>query len=186
MTPYDITVVNGEKLRLVFSEDKVWLRVGDLRRALGVNSGSICRPLREDKELNGHILRVGRHRNSASLIDEQAALWICARFKTAEAIRVIDWLKNGGMRFSPPGERLKLIGTSKSSSIEANTKSKTAAYCHALVCELLQHASIGDIKKFTHLIENEVSGILSRHPSEELNYARYDLFRRFYLQGGEK
>ncbi|WP_216370123.1 hypothetical protein, partial [Pseudomonas aeruginosa] len=71
-------------------------------------------------------------------------------------------------------------------STEAKTKSKTAAYCHALVCELLQHASIVDIKKLTQIIENEVSEILSRHPSEELNYARYDLFRRFYLQGGEK
>ncbi|HCF5386219.1 TPA: hypothetical protein NIG72_003113 [Pseudomonas aeruginosa] len=185
MTPYDIAVVNGEELRLVISEERIWLRAGDLHRALGVNRGSICRILREDKEFNGHILRVGRYRNSATLVDESAAFWICARLKTAASVRVIDWLKNGGMRFSAPGERLQPVGNSKPNSIEANTKSKTAAYCHALVGELLLYASEKETIRITQIVEKELAHMLTRAYSQELNDARHNLYRRIYLNGGE-
>ncbi|MFG8998013.1 hypothetical protein ACEPVS_31800 [Pseudomonas aeruginosa] len=177
MSPYNVVTVNNVLLRLGVSEGKVWVRQADLVKALK------C-PYRKVQWHAEKLSADHKTKDGGKYLSELAVLQVCGSIKSTGVPEVIKWLDAGGMRLSSTGSRPHPKSSPKSA--KAITHDNTVAYCHVLVCELLQHASIGDIKKFTHLIENEVSGILSRHPSEELNYARYDLFRRFYLQGGEK
>ncbi|EPB8977310.1 hypothetical protein ACRT4E_000787 [Pseudomonas aeruginosa] len=177
MSPYNVVTVNGVLLRLGVSEGKVWVRQADLVKALKCSY----------RKVHFHAEKLsGEHKtkDGGKFLSELAVLQVCGSIKTTGVPEVIKWLDAGGMRLSSTGNRPAPKSTPKPAKTAPHRN--TVAYCHALVCELLQHASIGDMNRFTQLVENEVAGILARHPSEELNYARYDLFRRFYLQGGEK
>lgn len=58
------------------------------------------------------------------------------------------------------------------------------AYCRELLKTLLRYTTENEAEELVHVIEDEVQTLLSRRHCPGLNDARYELYRRFWLQGG--
>ncbi|HCF7360081.1 TPA: hypothetical protein ACXN0C_000915 [Pseudomonas aeruginosa] len=178
MNHYDAVSVNGVVLRLAMSENKLWVRRTDFAKALRYSSNAV----------DNHLLKVEvEHwkKDGFKYIDEFAAKQVCLLTPKAPGSRsVLKWLDSGGMHFhriedsTSPDHTRNLIATVP--------KGASIPYCENLVLVFLQHANKDEVKRFIQLVEREVSELLARRPCNELNDARHDLFRRFYLQGGEK
>lgn len=62
---------------------------------------------------------------------------------------------------------------------------KDKAYCRDLVKTLLRYCGPNEVDDLTAVIESRVSVFLEEHDCPGLNAARYDLYRKYWLQGGD-
>ena len=62
---------------------------------------------------------------------------------------------------------------------------KINAYCRDLLKVLLRYADVVEAEHLKSVIEDEVIGLISHRHCPGLNSARYELYRRYWLQGGE-
>lgn len=65
------------------------------------------------------------------------------------------------------------------------TVERQKAYCSHLLKTLLRYSSPSELARITTAIEAEVTKTLANRFNPGLNDARYDVYRRFWLKGGE-
>ncbi|HBN7643448.1 hypothetical protein NDR77_32820 [Pseudomonas aeruginosa] len=178
MNHYDAVTVNGVLLRLAMAESKLWVRRTDFAKALKYSSSAV----------DNQLLKVEiEHckKDGFKFIDEFAARQVCLLIpKAPGGPAVLKWLNSGGMSMHQTRESTS--STHAHNQMAAVSKGVSSSYCENLVLAFFQHANKDEVKRFVQFVECEVAGILTRRPCKELNDARHDLYRRFYLQGGEK
>lgn len=62
---------------------------------------------------------------------------------------------------------------------------KVNAYCRDLLKVLLRYSDVMEAEHLRQVIESEVSDLIAHRHCPGLNAARYELYRRYWLQGGE-
>ncbi|EIY9711335.1 TPA: hypothetical protein ACQRI9_001353 [Pseudomonas aeruginosa] len=179
MRSHHVVVVNNAWLRLVSMDGRSWLKISDLHRALECSRKTVYLHSK-----NVSIRRVVKF--GAGFIDESGVRHICTSTMAAGARAVLKWIDDGGMNqpFDEfAGEPLSLEAFN---AFASSSKAKNRAYCRRLCGALLRHSDGAGVRRLVSFIEGEVSALVILGSCKELNDARHDLFRRFYLQGGEK
>lgn len=126
------------------------------------------------------------------LYDEFCLRYFCEYSKSPGAVHLLRWLDAGGMTIegvrtesTPAADSNVLAFKATTSAPLAGKSERQRAYCRDLLKTLLRYATDAETEELTHTIESEVADLLNRRHCPGLNDARYELFRRFWLSGGE-
>lgn len=126
------------------------------------------------------------------LYDEFCLRYFCEYSKSPGAVHLLRWLDAGGMSIQgvavdpEPADSSNVLAFKVTNSTPPTVKSeRQRAYCRELLKTLLRYATDAEAEELTHTIEAEVTDLLNRRHCPGLNDARYELFRRFWLSGGE-
>lgn len=197
-------VVYGVTLHIIGLDGKTWLTVVDLSAVLeyrsegGVrNAYSRHRARIAGSSVKARINGVG---NLVRLFDEAAIQFFCQYSKRPGAFHLLRWLEEGGMQLksadfcaselpvpaesSMPKASVLALVPSTPAKVPCEHQERTKAYCRELLKTLLRYADEADAEHLVQVIEAEVAGLLSHRYCQGLNDARYELYRRFWLQGG--
>ncbi|EPM2842425.1 TPA: hypothetical protein NID53_004188 [Pseudomonas aeruginosa] len=176
MTPYNKVYVNGVLIRLAIDQGRIWIRELDLSKAIKCALNTVkYHSAKLNQESRVYI-------DNAYFVDERGVRNILVSTHVAGARAVLSWIDDGGMRL--PQEHPAYANAYADSSDGCLVNGKR--YCLELLTVLLDKCDANDLMRVAHAIEGEAAFLLHKIPCRHLNDARHDLFRRFYLQGGEK
>lgn len=147
------------------------------------------------------------------LFDEVAIRHLCEKSHRPGAFKLLAWLHAGGLSqhkhgssIAAPfqtGERLNTLdqrATDLHATTSATEPAATAepastppasqaerhkSYGLELLAVVMQHASEEEAKRLARLIESEAYNLVRRSHRPALNSARYEVYSRYWLQGGE-
>lgn len=206
-------VIYGVSLRILGFENKAWLCGADLAQIMGYRTAnSITSAFNQHRAaLDGHSIKVKVFDNgwAIRLFDEHAVRYLCEYSKRPGAFHLMRWLEEGGMQLDEqlplPGvqeidpEEIELTAVadqpkapilalvpSKLPPVPSEQQERARAYCRELLKTLLRYANDEEAEHLVHVVEAEVYGVLNVRYCQVLNDARYELYRRFWLQGGAK
>ena len=192
--------INGVDLDVVQTGGKRWITARDLATVLGYKCESGVRMAysrhRKVERLQGHSIKLkiaGYGGSDARIFDEVAVIYFCEYSKRPGAFHLLRWLEAGGMQAGPaapvpvadPVAANVLAFKSLSSPPPPNQTERRKGYCCELLKTLLDHSTDLEVMDLTHVVEAEVSDLLNRRHCPSLNNARYELYRRFWLKGGD-
>ncbi|AVR82871.1 hypothetical protein ABZQ45_27855 [Pseudomonas aeruginosa] len=205
----------GTCLDIIRAQGRLWVAARDLAQVLRYKSESTIRQAyyrhRKHEALEGHVIKaiVGGYAGSpCRLFDEVAVMFFCQRRDRQCAIELMRWIEAGGMRLDQqpplPGvqeiipEEIELADapepppTATSYLVPSvvdvlqQSLAKDKAYCRDLVKTMVRYCGPDEVDDLTAMIEARISSYLEAHNCPGLNAARYDLYRKYWLQGGEK
>ncbi|MNM90462.1 hypothetical protein D3C81_1027240 [compost metagenome] len=188
---YDVT------LRILGLAGKYWLCSEDLAQILEYRAaGSITsvfsrhRAALEEFSLRARIDGEG---HTVRLFDAYAVRYLCEYSKRPGAFYLKRWLEEGGMQHGqppaavqPPRAPVLTLVPNPTPPLPGDPQARTTAYCRALLKVLLRYATPTEAQHLVSVVEDEVQGLLNARYCQGLNDARYALFRRFWLHGGEQ
>ncbi|MGO3580709.1 hypothetical protein ACTXN4_28115 [Pseudomonas helleri] len=191
--------INGVDLDVVQTEGKRWLTARDLAAVLGYKCESGVRIAysrhRKVERLQGHSIKAkiaGYVGSDARIFDEVAVSYFCENSKRPGAFHILRWLDAGGMQMnattaaeSAPVAANVLAFKSPSTTPPASQDERQKAYCRELMKTLLRYSTALEAEDLTHIIEAEVVNLIGRRHCPGLNDARYEVYRRYWLQGGD-
>ncbi len=189
-------VVNsfGGIVRVVMCSGERWVVARDIALCVLLNAGAVGARVKMSPEvLAGHYrkARIEGMPVESLLLSEGGVRWFIDGLKTkdnAHAEELIAWLDRGGMRAvtEPPASTANLV-TLKAipSRPPACQIERRKAYCRELLKTLMRYTSEEEAEELVQVIEGEVRNLLSHRHCPGLNDARYDVYRRFWLQGGD-
>lgn len=126
------------------------------------------------------------------LYDEFCLRYFCEYSKSPGAVHLLRWLDAGGMQNNTaisaeagPVAANVLAFKSPATASSGNHDERQRAYCRELLKTLLRYSTALEAEDLTHIIETEVVNLISRRHCPGLNDARYEVFRRYFLQGGD-
>lgn len=199
------SVVYGITLRVLGFDNRVWLTSSDLVSVLGSMTVTLyihktaLEPCSAKARINGKG-------QALRLFDEAGVRSLCEHSKSPGAFHLLSWLDARGMHeegaISPITARLAAkcdvglqppaVGDSNVVTLKAIPSRPPAcqierrkAYCRELLKTLLRYTSEDEAEELVQVIEGEVRNLLSHRHCPGLNDARYDVYRRFWLQGGD-
>ncbi|WP_425328172.1 hypothetical protein [Pseudomonas nitroreducens] len=205
--------VGGILLRVLMYFNKLWLCTEDLSRILGyrTNEGVLQAAYRHGGLLQSHSIKgqIAGEGHAVRMFDEHAVRYLCEYSKRPGAFHLMRWLEDGGMQLD---QQLPLLGEQEIApeeielvAVDAQPKApilalvpsqlppvpdkhqeRTKAYCRELLKTLLRYANDAEAEHLVQVVESEVGGLLDARYCQGLNDARYELYRRFWLQGGAK
>lgn len=206
------SMVCGLSLRVWSFDDRHWLCSEDLYLVLAYRSESGLRKAystaRARLECHSTKIKTESRNHTLRLFDEAAVRYLCEHRVHHNALHLLRWLDAGGMTSSGAiaDTLYGMIGspTEEASrpflaplapnvvSLKALPSTPPAcrierrkAYCRELLKTLLRYTTEDEAEELVQVIEGEVRNLLSHRHCPGLNDARYDAYRRFWLQGGD-
>lgn len=188
--------VYGLDLKVLSLADKIWLTGDDLASVLEYRTGNGLRMAysRHRKALDTHSTKakIGGDGWEVRLFDEFGVRYLCEYSRRPGAFHLLRWLDAGGMSLEgvpaesmPAAANNVLAFKAATSAPPAGKSERQKAYCRDLLKTLLRYATDAEADELAHTIESEVTDLLNRRHCPGLNDARYELYRRFWLSGGE-
>lgn len=204
--------VYGILLRVLMYFNKYWLCTEDLARILGyrTSDGVLRAAHRHGDLLQSHSIKgqIAGKGHAMRVFDEHAVRYLCEYSKRPGAFHLMRWLEEGGMRLDqqPPLPSVQEIVLEEIELADAPEQPPTAtsylvpsvadllqqrlakdkAYCRDLVKTMVRYCGPDEVDDLTAMIEARISSYLEAHNCPGLNAARYDLYRKYWLQGGVK
>lgn len=189
------SVVCGLSLRVWSVDDRHWLCSEDLYLVLAYRSESGLRKAystaRARLECHSTKLKTESRNYTFRLFDEAAVRYLCEHRVHHNALHLLRWLDAGGMTTSGatapdlPLSATNVVALKALASTPPACKiERRKAYCRELLKTLLRYTTEDEAEELVHVIEDEVRDLLQRRHCPGLNDARYDVYRRFWLQGG--
>ncbi|MDP3848106.1 MAG: hypothetical protein Q8R10_16955 [Pseudomonas sp.] len=201
------SIVCGVTLRVLGFADRAWLAADDLAKVLEYRSSDSVRVAfsRHKDALAAHsvLAKIDSEGHEVRLFDYVAVRYFCEHAKRPGAVALWRWLNDGGMgrtidlsAFEEYAKGLKAPITpatvdnvvafkAPDATSPAGRTERQKAYCRELLKTLLRYATKEETEELVHTIETEVIDLLNHRHCPGLNDARYELFRRFWLQGGD-
>lgn len=188
--------VYGLDLKVLSLAGKIFLAGEDLASVLEYRNTDGIRMAysRNRKALEAHSIKakIDGEGWEVRLFDEVGVRYLCEYSKRPGAVYLLRWLDAGGMsmegvRTEPEsGDNSNVLAFKATNSAPPAGKSeRQRAYCRDLLKTLLRYATDAEAEELTYAIESEVADLLNRRHCPGLNDARYELYRRFWLQGGD-
>lgn len=187
--------VYGLDLKVLSLAGKFFLAGEDLASVLEYRNTDGIRMAysRNRKALEAHSIKakIDGEGWEVRLFDEVGVRYLCEYSKRPGAVYLLRWLDAGGMTMEgvravlSPDTSNVLAFKATTSAPPAGKSERQRAYCRDLLKTLLRYATDAEAEELTHTIESEVADLLNRRHCPGLNDARYELFRRFWLSGGE-
>lgn len=188
--------IYGLDVEILSLAGKNWMTSDDLASVLEyrTNSGIRMAYSRHRKALEAHSIKakVDGEGWEVRLFDEFGVRYFCEYSKRPGAVHLLRWLDAGGMQIDTaaatapaPVAANVLAFKSLSTPPPPNQTERRKAYCGELLKTLLGHSTDLEVMDLTHVVEAEVSDLLNRRHCPSLNNARYELYRRFWLKGGD-
>lgn len=188
--------VYGRPVRVLAHSNKHWLSAEDLSKVFEYRlTGSITQAFsRHRAALEAHCTKAKIDGGGweARLFDEYGVRYLCEYSKRPGAFHLVRWLDAGGMQMDTaaatapaPVAANVLAFKALSSPPPPDQTERRKAYCGELLKTLLGHSTDLEVMDLTHVVEAEVSDLLNRRHCPSLNNARYELYRRFWLKGGD-
>lgn len=188
--------VYGLHIRVISHTNQCWLTMEDVSKVV------------EYRSTDGVLRFYHRHKHAMEaccvkaridgegwfvrLLNEAGVRYLCEYSKRPGAVHLLRWLDAGGMSLegvhtepAPTDSSNVLAFKATTSAPPAGKSERQRAYCRDLLKTLLRYATDAEAEELTHTIESEVADLLNRRHCPGLNDARYELFRRFWLSGGE-
>lgn len=201
----------GICLDIIRAQGRLWITAHDLAMVLGYKSESSIRKSyyrhRKHEALEGHVIKavLGLSRVSpCRLFDEVAVVFFCHNRKREGAFELLRWIDTGGMRLDQqpplpevdelpieevellppprhvPSLRLVPLGPDPMQQLLEREK----AYCRDLVKTFLRYCESEDVDKLTGMVDGQIDHLLETRYCPGLNAARYELYRKYWMQGG--
>ncbi|USR38080.1 hypothetical protein L1F06_015525 [Ectopseudomonas hydrolytica] len=142
--------------------------------------------------------------HAVRLFDEAGVRYICQYSKRPGAIHLLQWLDAGGMKIDqqppvpevetlpvedvellPPPRHvpsLRLVPRGPDPMQQLLEREK--AYCRDLVKTFLRYCESEEVDKLTGMIDGQIDHLLETRYCPGLNAARYELYRKYWMQGG--
>lgn len=188
--------VYDQPVRVLIHANKHWLSAEDLSKLFEYRqTDSITQAFsRHRAALEAHSIKakIDGEGWEVRLFDEFGVRYLCEYSKRPGAFHLLRWLDAGGMSMQgvavdpePADSSNVLAFKATTSAPPAGKSERQRAYCRDLLKTLLRYATDAEAEELTHTIETEVADLLNRRHCPGLNDARYELFRRFWLSGGE-
>ena len=188
--------VYGLPVRVLSNTEKCWLLAEDLYRVFEYRQvGCVTTAYNRNKDaLHTHSIKakINNERWEVRLFDEFCVRYLCEYSKRPGAFQLLRWIDSGGMRVnavtsveSAPVAANVLAFKSPATTSPGNHDERQKAYCRELLKTLLRYSNALEAEELTHIIEAEVVNLISRRHCPGLNDARYEVFRRYWLQGGD-
>jgi len=188
--------VSGLRVRVLMYSDRYWLSAEDLYMVFDYRQiGSVSKAYSRNREaLNIHSTKVKIDGVGweVRLFDEFGVRYLCEYSKRPGAFHLLRWLDAGGMQAntataadSTPVAANVLAFKSPVTTAPADHDERQKAYCRELLKTLLRYSTALEAEDLTHIIEAEVVNLISRRHCPGLNDARYEVYRRYWLQGGD-
>lgn len=210
----DIVRGSGFTVRVVTFLGACWAVARDVASALLLNPGAVLTRVAQYPEVfEGHVqkVRLDEQPSACLILDEEGIRLFIAGMKSkprVQVLRVITWLDDGALQLDRqlplPGvqgidlEEIELADVEEQPKapvlalvpgrlppVPSEQQERTKAYCRELLKTLLRYANDSEAEHLVQVVEAEVYGLLSTRYCQGLNDARYELYRRFWLQGGE-
>lgn len=183
-------------LRVLSVDDKILFAAEDLANILEYRSTDGVRMAysRNRRTLKAHSIKakIDGEGWAIRLFDEFGVRYLCEYSKRPGAVHMLRWLDAGGMQAIPstvtdsaPVAANVLAFKSPCMTPPVNQDERQKAYCRELLKTLLRYSTALEAEDLTHIIEAEVVNLISRRHCPGLNDARYEVFRRYFLQGGD-
>lgn len=198
-------------LDVIRFQGKLWLTARDLAAVLGYKCESGIRLAnsrhRKNERLADHSVKVkiqGIGGSPVRIFDVDAVSFFCEYTKRAGAFELLRWIDEGGMHVGqqlPPPEietlpveevellppprpavGLRLVPRGPDPMQQLLEREK--AYCRDLVKTFLRYCESEEVDKLTAMVDGQIDHHLETRYYPGLNAARYELFRKYWLQGG--
>ncbi|WP_425328295.1 hypothetical protein [Pseudomonas nitroreducens] len=192
-----------------------WAVARDVASALLLKPSAVRNRVTQHPEVfEGHVqkVRVDEFPAACLILDEEGIRLFITGMKSApgaQVRRVISWLDDGALEADPnlplpevqeiifeeieltavedqPKAPILALVPSKLPPIPNEQQERARAYCRELLKTLLRYANDAEAEHLVQVVEAEVYGLLSTRYCQGLNDARYELYRRFWLQGDAK
>lgn len=191
-----ISEVRGLHIRVISHANQRWLTMEDVSRVVEYRStdGALRFFHRHKHAMEAHCAkaRIDGEGWIVRLLNEAGVRYLCEYNKRAGAVQMLRWLDAGGMSLegvhtepAPTDSSNVLAFKSPVTTAPTNQDERQKAYCRELLKTLLRYSTALEAEDLTHIIEAEVVNLISRRHCPGLNDARYEVFRRYFLQGGD-
>ncbi|MBV2081955.1 MULTISPECIES: hypothetical protein [Pseudomonas] len=187
--------VYGLPMRVLSHTDKHWLCSEDLAKVFEYRTrdGVSAFYSRHKKKMEALSIKtkINGEGWDVRLFDEFGVRYLCEYSKRPGAFHLLRWLDAGGMQAntattdSTPVAANVLAFKLPATASPGNHDERQKAYCRELLKTLLRYSIALEAEELTHIIEAEVVNLISRRHCPGLNDARYEVFRRYWLQGGD-
>lgn len=188
--------VYDQSVRVLIHANKHWLSAEDLSKVFEYRqTDSITQAFsRHRAALEPHSIKAKIDGDGweVRLFDKDGVRYLCEYSKRPGAFHLLRWLDAGGMQAntattadSAPVAANVLAFKSPGTTTPANQDERQKAYCRELLKTLLRYSTALEAEDLTHIIEAEVVNLISRRHCPGLNDARYEVYRRYWLQGGD-
>lgn len=202
----------GICLDIIRAQGRLWITARDLAMVLGYKCESSVRQAyyrhRKHESIQGHVIKIfvgGYPHGPCRLFDEVAVAFFCHNRKREGAFELLRWIDAGGLSFgqpplmpeieTPPIEAVKLLPpprhlpslrlVPRGPDPMQQLLERDKAYCRDLVKTLLRYCDAGEVDKLTLAIDEQIDHLLESRYCPGLNAACYELYRKYWLQGGE-
>lgn len=162
---------HGSVVRIVSYNETLRIPVVDVLSACGVklcgSNYNFCK---------NHIkkARIGTS-SPILLLSEDGCRLFAIMQSSGSALDFLAWLNSGGMTEA----------VSSANYGQTNSLTKEKAYCLELLATLLNHSGDDQAARLMRVVESEIPTLLGRYRGEALDDACYELYCRYWLQGGE-
>lgn len=205
-------VVNrhGVTVRLVSWSGRLWAVALDVVRSLGKGKNAFTDRFHKNQSTflgKAEKVQVGNANAHYWLMDE----WGCREFidgtrkmNTALVHDFLTWLDAGGMKIdqhppapeieAPPVEEAELLPAPRNvPSLRLVPRGpdpmqqlleREKAYCRDLVKTFLRYCESEEVDKLTGMVDGQIDLLLETRYCPGLNAARYELYRKYWMQGG--
>lgn len=201
----------GICLDIIRAQGRLWITARDLAQALRYKSESTIRQAyyrhRKHEAFEGHVIKtvVGGYGGSpCRLFDEVAVMFLCLRRDRQCAIELMRWIEAGGMKIDQqaPAPQVETLPVEEAELLPAprNVPSlrlvprgpdpmqqlleREKAYCRDLVKTFLRYCESEEVDKLTGMVDGQIDLLLETRYCPGLNAARYELYRKYWMQGG--
>jgi len=202
----------GICLRLIQAHGRLWLTTRDLFLTLGYKSEASLRHLyrsaQKHEAFEDHVIEVvlgGYSGKPCRLFDEVAVMFICQHRAGREgAVELMRWIEGGGMDIDqyPPAPEVETLPVEEVELLPPprhvpslrlvprgpdpmqQLLEREKAYCRDLVKTFLRYCESEEVDKLTGMIDGQIDHLLETRYCPGLNAARYELYRKYWMQGG--
>lgn len=201
----------GICLDIIRAQGRLWLAARDLAMAIGYKSESSIREAysrhRKHESVEGHVIKsvVGGYGGSpCRLFDEVAVAFFCQNSRRKGAFELLRWIDTGGLRLDQqsPVPKVETLPVEEAELLPAprhvpslrlvprgpdpmqQLLEREKAYCRELVKTFLRYCESEEVDKLTGMIDGQIDHLLETRFCPGLNAARYELYRKYWMQGG--
>ena len=205
----DLVITLGCVLRVVLCMGRHWMVGGDVASCLSLKPTAVKgRLAKNQRTFAGQYLkaRVEGFPAASLLLSEEGVRLFVAGMKTKTELgsELIAWLDAGGMKIDqqPPAPEVETLPVEEVELLPPprhvpslrlvprgpdpmqQLLEREKAYCRDLVKTFLRYCESEEVDKLTGMIDGQIDHLLETRFCPGLNAARYELYRKYWMQGG--